>query len=240
MIVLRVIIVVIGMLAFLSVFAVFRISSHSLILLGQTFLAVIIVTYGIFLKKIPNKIHAVAGILCTMPVVFVLFLGTYGRTSNVNYNEDVIIVLGAGVVGESVTRPLAHRLNVAFYYWRENPDAYIIVTGGLGDRATITEAEAMARFLTRRGVPRARILLEERSTSTYENLTFAQEILDKHFPNGFCAVLITNDFHLYRSVRTARRLGMDVNRLGANTDLYSWPVNYMREMLAVVNAWMFG
>jgi len=238
--ILRILVFIIAALAFLSVFAVLGISSHSMILVMQTLLAILITTYGVFFKKIPNKVHVAAVVVCAMPVVFVLFLGIYGRTSNVTHNEDVVIVMGAGVIGEFVTRPLAHRLNTAFHYWQQNPDAYIIVTGGLGDRATITEAEAMARFLSRLGVPRERILLEEYSTSTYENLVFAQKILDEHFPDGFTAVLITNDFHLYRSVRTASRLGLDVNRLGANTDVYSWPVNYMREMLAVVNAWVFG
>jgi len=89
--------------------------------------------------------------------------------------------------------------------------------------------------LTARGIPRDKILLEELSTSTYENLVFAREILEEHFSDGFRAVLITNDFHIYRAVRTARRAGIDVNRIGAYTNWYTWPVNYLREILAVLN-----
>ena len=238
--VVRIILVILGLLSLENVIFLSRVSNPTIGFALQAILSVGLIAYAVFFNKIPRKMHITVGILSLIPVVFVLFLGIYGNVSNVDHNEDVVIVLGAGIIGETVTRPLAHRLNTAFYYWQRNPDAYIIVCGGLGNRAVITEAEAMARFLIARGVPRERILLEENSTSTYENLTFAKEILDERFPDGFRAVLVTNDFHIYRAVRTARSVGIDVNRMGAPTDWYSWPVNYLREMLAVVNMWVFG
>jgi len=190
------------------------------------------------ISRISTKIHIVIAVLLLIPICFSLFLGIYGNVSDIDYTEDVVIVLGAGIVGERVTRPLAHRLNTAAAYWRENPEAYIVVTGGLGDRATITEAEAMTRFLIAQGIPPEVILLEELSTSTYENFLFAKEILDEHFPDGWRAVVVTNDFHIYRSVRTARQVGIYPNRLGAHTDWYTWAVNYLREMLAVAHMWV--
>jgi uncharacterized SAM-binding protein YcdF (DUF218 family) len=205
----------------------------------QALVSVSAILYAVFFNKIPKKAHFAAGFFCLIPVVFILFLFVYGNVSNADYNEDVVIVLGAGIIGETVTRPLASRLNTAFDYWRENPDSYIIVCGGLGNRASITEAEAMARYLNALGVPRERVLLEELSTSTYENLLFAQEILNDYFPNGFNAVLVTNDFHIYRSVRMARSIGIYPNRAGAYTDWYTMPVNYLREMMAVSYMWVF-
>jgi len=216
----------------------FRVANPTIGFTLQAVLGAGVLLYAILLPRIPKKVHVIAGILCLIPLVFVLFLFVYGNTSNVDYTEDVVIVLGAGVMGETVSRPLAHRLDAAARYWEQNPAAYIIVTGGLGNRATITEAEAMARYLIRIGVPEDRILLEELSTSTYENLIFANAILTEHFPDGFRAVLVTNDFHIYRSVQTARVIGLDVTRIGAYTDWYTWPVNYLREMLAVVNHWI--
>ena len=110
-----------------------------------------------------------------------------------------------------------------------------MVTGGLGTHATITEAEAMARFLINHGVPYYRILLEDESTSTHENLTFAMEILEEHFGGEFTAVVISNDFHMFRAVGMARRAGFeDVRRMGARTNWRSVPVNYFREMKAVL------
>jgi len=216
----------------------FRVSNPTIGFALQLVLALFIVAYAVFFNRIHRNVHIGLWLCSLIPITFVLFLFTYGNISNATHEEDVVIVLGAGIMGENVTRPLAHRLNTAFELWQQNPDTYIIVTGGLGNRATITEAEAMARFLYRRGVPREKILLEELSTSTYENLTFAKEILNIHFPDGFSAVLVTNDFHIYRAVQTARAVGLDVTRKGAYTDWYTWPVNYLREMLAVVNMWV--
>jgi len=238
--IIRVTLFILGILLLLNTVLVLQVSNPTIGFALQGALSVFMMTYAVFFTKISNKIHITMGTLCLIPAALVVFLFVYGNTSNVNYTEDVIIVLGAGVRGENVTRPLARRLDEAFYHWQTNPDVYVVVTGGLGSRATITEAEAMARYLAARGMPRERILLEELSTSTYENLKFAKAILEDYFPHGFSAVVITNDFHIYRAVRTARNVGLDVSRRGAYTDWYSWPVNYLREMLAVVNMWVFG
>ena len=237
---LRIVIFLLGTLLLANGILLFRVSDFTIGFAAQWGVAIFVMLYAVIFNRISRKLHIATVISCLFPVVLVTFLFIYGNSSNVDYTEDVVIVLGAGVIGDRVTRPLASRLDTALYYWRRNPDAYIIVCGGLGNLATITEAEAMARYLAARGVPRERILQEELSTSTYENLIFAKEILNEHFPEGFRAVLVTNDFHIYRSVRTARRAGIDVNRIGAYTTWYSWPVNYMREMLAVLHMWVFA
>ena len=237
-IIIRLILLLAGMWLMANVAFMYMVANPTIGFTLQALISIGLILYAIFFHYIPRKIHVVIGILCLIPTIFVLFLFTYGNVSNADHTEDVVIVLGAGINGETVSRPLAHRLDAAIDYWQQNPDAYIVVTGGLGNRAVITEAEAMAHYLIRGGVPEARILLEDRSTSTYENLLFAREILDEHFPEGFRAVLITNDFHIYRAVRTARAVGIDVGRVGAYTDWYTWPVNYLREMLAVANLWI--
>lgn len=235
----KVSLLVFGILSLANVIFLFRVSNFTAGFALQAGISIFAIAYALLFERIPKKLHIAVGVSSLFPVALVLFLFIYGNSSNVDYNENAIIVLGAGIIGENVTRPLASRLDTALYYWRKNPDAYIIVCGGLGNRAVITEAEAMARYLAARGVPRERILLEELSTSTYENLIFAKQILNEHFPGGFSAVLVTNDFHIYRSVRTARRVGLYVNRIGAYTDWYAWPVNYLREMLAVLHMWVF-
>jgi len=206
---------------------------------AQAALSVCVMLYVVFFNKIPKRVHVWLGVLCLILAAFVLFLFTYGNTSNADFTENVVIVLGAGVNREMVSRPLAHRLYATIDYWEKNPNAYIIVCGGLGNRAIITEAEAMSRFLIARGIPQEKILLEELSTSTYENLLFAKAILEEHFQGEFRAVVITNDFHIYRATQMARGIGLDVSRVGAHTDWYSRPVNYLREMLAVMHMWVF-
>jgi len=207
----------------------------------QTTVSIVFILYGMFFNKISNKIHILSGSVCLAAVIFIVFLAAYGKTSNVDYTEDVIIVLGAGLRADNEVSPhLARRLISAIEYFDRNPNALIIVCGGLGAGREITEAEAMERFLTARGVPLESIIQEDMSTSTYENLVFAKEILESYFPDGFRAVLITSDFHIYRAVRTAQDIGLTVNRLGAHTPRGTLPVNYLREMMAVMYMWVFG
>ena len=228
-----------GFLSLINVGFMYMVANPTIGFTLQAIISIALIFYAIFFKNIPKKIHVLIVILMIIPLAFSLFLGIYGNRNDVDYTEDVVIVLGAGVNGTLVSRPLAHRLDAAVDYWHNNPDSLIIVTGGLGNRATITEAEAMARFLIWRGIPEEVILLEDFSTTTYENLVFANEIALEHFPDGFQGVLITNDFHIYRASRIARQVGVDVRPLGATTDWYSWPVNYLREMLAVLNFKIF-
>jgi uncharacterized SAM-binding protein YcdF (DUF218 family) len=151
-----------------------------------------------------------------------------------------VIVLGAGLVGDEVGSHLALRLDTAVEYLNGNADAVVVVSGGLGAGRNVTEAEAMSRYLVMRGISPGRILLEDKSTSTYENLLFSSEILSRHFTDSFRVVVVTNDFHVFRATRQARSLGIDANALGAPTPWHSLSANYMREMFAVVNFIFFG
>ena len=236
----RIILFILGAMSLIGVFLLYTVSNPTIGFYAQAGLSVCAMLYAVLFNKLSRKVHIWLGVLCLIPTVFVLFLFAYGNTSDADFTEDVVIVLGAGVNVDRVSRPLAHRLYAAIDYWERNPNAYIIVCGGLGNRAIITEAEAMSRFLVARGIPQEKILLEEMSTSTYENLVFAKEILEEHFQGDFRAVVITNDFHIYRAVQMARGIGLDVSRVGAHTDWYSILVNYLREMLAVTHFWVFG
>ena len=114
-----------------------------------------------------------------------------------------------------------------------------IVCGGYGEGQTTSEAQAMADFLIAGGIPYDQIILEDLSTSTYENFVFAHTLLDKYFPNGFSSVVITNNFHMYRSVYLAHHLGISPSRYAASTPIQTWHRNYLREFMALFNTWLF-
>jgi uncharacterized SAM-binding protein YcdF (DUF218 family) len=227
-----------GIFALINFFALALVSNihQGHILLGMG--AIAIIFYAYFFQKIPRKIHYTICAACLVPVIFAGFLAVYGKISNVDYSEDVVIVLGAGLRGDEVGGHLALRLDTAADYLSENTNAIVIVSGGLGAGRQITEAEAMERYLLRRGIAPERILQEDRSTSTYENLTFSHEILKNYFPEGYRAVVVTNDFHIYRATQQARNLGIDATPLGAPTPWHSFAANYLRGMLAVINFWL--
>jgi len=230
------IILAIGILSLINV-AVLHFLSHQN--LAQYTVSVILVLYAIIYERIPRKIHAAAGGICLIPVAVAVFLAVYGNSFNVDYTEDVVIVLGAGLHQGEPGVHLTARLDTAIAYLNQNTDAIVIVCGGLGARQSITEAESMKLYLTARNVPPERVIMEKRSTSTYENLVFAREILDRRFPNGFRAVLVTNDFHVYRAASIAKRAGINVTPLGAPTPWFTLAANYLRETAAVTRMWIF-
>ena len=91
-----------------------------------------------------------------------------------------VIVLGACVRGTRVTRSLAFRLKRAAEYAQAHPDCMLVVSGGQEPGEDITEAQAMSSWLVKHGIGRERILLEDRSVNTRENLLFSKEIICRY------------------------------------------------------------
>jgi len=205
-------------------------------------LSFFLILYGLFCDSLLKLKCLNYSILasCVFFAIMMLFLGFYGQTDNVTFDEDAVIVLGAGIRGERVTRLLAYRLDRAAEYSDYNPNAIIVVSGGQGPQEDITEALAMERYLIEKGVPQERIIKEEASTSTYENLLYSKEILDKLFEVPYKVVVITNDFHIFRATKLAEKLGLNVTHYHAKIDMYGIPLNYSRECIAVLRLLILG
>ncbi len=150
---------------------------------------------------------------------------------------DCVIVLGAGLKGETPTLVLAKRLDNTLQYAAENPGVSIIVSGGQGIGETITEAEAMKRYLVRRGIPEKFIIKEEKATSTYENMLYSKKVYEEQF--GYPpekVMIITNDFHMFRSKILAERVGLKAYGMSSNTPWYIYPNVFLREYFALVKS----
>jgi uncharacterized SAM-binding protein YcdF (DUF218 family) len=200
------------------------------------FLSVALIAYGILWNKslIKKWQHVAIAIALGAFISFSSFLAFYGSQSTSQYNEEVVIVLGAGVRGEQVSNTLAYRLDKAVGYHAINPDALIVVSGGQGPQEDITEALAMERYLIEKGIPAKNIVKEENSTSTYENFVFSNNLLIQDFPQGYSVVFITNRFHVFRAERIAQYAGISTRHIGAPIDWYTVPTNYLRETMAVI------
>ena len=127
---------------------------------------------------------------------------------------DYLIVLGCQVNGTAPSRTLRQRLDAAVDYLTAYPDAACIVSGGQGGGEDITEAECMYNYLTAAGISKSRIILENRATSTMENLRFSMEFMETR-----SAAIVSNEFHLYRAGQMARKLGLDAELVPADTEL---------------------
>ena len=166
--------------------------------------------------------------------VFIIIEGTIivHAGQKADKGEDYLIVLGAQVQGTTITRVLKKRLVTAAEYLKENPKTVAIVSGGQGTGEAISEAEAMKQYLLSKGIDGKRIIKEDRSTNTNENIRFSKEII--HNDRASVAV-VTNGFHVYRAVSIAKKQGFqNVQGLSAPSDPILFINYYVREALGVM------
>ena len=116
---------------------------------------------------------------------------------------DVLVVLGARVKGTRPSRALEQRLERAEGYLRRHPETWAILSGGQGEDEEISEAEAMYRYLAEAGIDSGRLIREDQSVTTVENLRFSGHWLSGREKIG----IVTSDFHITRSLGIARKLG---------------------------------
>ncbi len=191
-------------------------------------------------KRLIAVVKCIALAACLLVVVIISMLVFVGQQDTTTFDDDAIIVLGAGVRGETVSLTLKHRLDKAVEYWNKNQKAIIVVSGGQGPQEDISEALAMKRYLVKNNIPDDIIIMEDQSTSTYENFVYSKKILDDVFKESYSIVYITNDFHIYRAGQIADLVGLENTRFAAKTAWSTIPNAYLREVLAVVKSWVFG
>lgn len=188
-------------------------------------------------EKLRLCIMAVAGLFV------VIFLATegviigYGR-SQPDQGADYAIVLGARVIGRRPSYNLEKRLEKAYDYLRENPDTKAVLSGGRGFGEDISEAQAMCDYLVKRGISKERLIPEDCSANTDQNLEYS---LQKMSSPKAKVVLISNRFHIYRAVKIAQKKGMThVQGLGSVIKWYTVPNMYVREAFAVIKYKLCG
>ena len=175
-------------------------------------------------------------------VIYVCCMGlilSYSHT-NVDYNEDVVIVLGSGVKNGRPNVTLQARLDAAIEYYKNNNDIHIVVTGGLARQKDTTEAAVMKNYLLEKGVPDKIIVVENKSQSTLENYRFSKEILEQKNIKHDSIVFVTNSFHIYRAKTYAEHCGFEIaHALSTKTDIFVFVPALIREVLGVIDMWVF-
>jgi len=153
---------------------------------------------------------------------------------------DYVIVLGARLYGDKPSPSLQERLSTAREYLIENNDIKVVVSGGKGVDEDISEACAMEKYLVGNGVEKDRIILEDESTTTFENLKLSlnkiKEVDDKE---NISILISTNRYHVFRSKLLAKRLGVIPYGLPAKTPPTTVLYSYIREYFAVIKSFFF-
>ena len=232
-------IVAAGCAIFANGLLVLAFSNFSLGIVLTVFLGCAVAALGLFIHKIPKIIRVTASLILAVIIVFSSVLMVSGKSDNVTYEEDAVIVLGAGIHGERLSLTLKNRLDAALRYYEINPNAVIVVSGGRGPQEDITEALAMERYLISQGVDPRNIIKEERSTSTAENFRYSAKLLDEYFEGDYTVAYVTDDFHIYRAGKYASMAGISAaHHIHSDIKWYMTVPNCLREMLAVIKLWV--
>ena len=154
-------------------------------------------------------------------------------------NQDYIIVLGCWIKNGKVTPILARRLDKAIEFYKKQAEAgkppKLLLSGGKGPDEFCSEAEAMKSYVLEKGIPEEDLLLESKSVSTFENMKFSKEILDRESGGRpYRCIYATNNYHLLRAGIFARKVGLNINGIGAKTALYYLPNAILREYIAYI------
>ncbi|WP_258342603.1 YdcF family protein [Saccharopolyspora gregorii] len=177
----------------------------------------------------------VIGYVSVLFACFLLYSLVYGAFPH-RRRVDFIVVLGSGLIGSRVPPLLASRLDKGLAEFRaqqeKGREPVLVTSGGQGPGEDVPEARAMADHLIANGAPPERILVEDRSRSTEENLRFSAAIMREHRPEHR-ALVVTNNFHVMRAARIARKEGVNAQVIGSPTARYFWPSATIREFVAV-------
>lgn len=149
------------------------------------------------------------------------------------------IVLGSQVRGDEPSLDLWARISAAERYLKENPSAKCIASGGQGEGENRSEAEVIREKLIERGISADRILVENRSESTEENIRYSKELLEKN-SLGSNAAIVTDEYHQLRASWLAEQQGLTPYAVSAESPRNILSAMYTRELLALTATLVMG
>lgn len=171
------------------------------------------------------------------PLIAVL-CGAHGKV----YSEPQVVVVFGYKLESEMPSLLKSRLDAAISYLEEHPDVPVIVTGGKGDGEKTSEAQCMRDYLVQNGVDASRVIMEDKSATTAENIRFTLEIIDEMGVDREDVLLVSNEFHLTR-IRMMYKRATDVKSV-STLAAKSYPTSkkalmYLREPFALLIDFLF-
>ena len=151
-------------------------------------------------------------------------------------NVDYVVLLGSGVSNNGLSLDFRKRIDCAFDYLISN-NSMLVTTGGKGSNEPMAEGKAAYDYLIQKGIDANRIIIEDNSFSTQENLINAKKLIEENGGNveKDKILIISSAFHLFRANYIAYRLGYkNVTCKGSEGVSYLWPYSYTREFFALI------
>lgn len=156
--------------------------------------------------------------------------------NNTLKGDETLVVLGSQVKRTGPSLMTCYRLDAAKEVLDEYPDMLCILSGGQGADEPWSEAQGMYEYLEKKGVATERLYLEDKSTNTRENLALSYKLIEEEGLNTSIAI-VSNDFHVYRAGRIAKRLNIQSSLVPAKSIFALIPAFYIRELYAILADW---
>lgn len=180
------------------------------------------------------------GLWALSVLVFWIVLARAAAEGSAQEAPAALVVLGSGAPGGQPSPTLRARLDLALVQAAVYPAVPVVVSGGVDFRGNLSEAQVMGDYLRAHGIAPERIVQEERSTSTEENLRFSQPLLaGRGVAIDATVRVVTSDFHTIRARWIGRRAGYThIQAVGSPTPLYVRYNAWLREYFAFVSGFL--
>ena len=176
--------------------------------------------------------------ICIITFVVIESLILYYGHRKVERSPELIIILGARLYGSVPSPSLAERLETGYDYLITHENAIAVVSGGIGKGEDIPEASAMKDYLVAKGIKGERILVEDASTNTFQNIIYSKKLIEENLPDFDLdhekIGIVTNDYHVFRGVMMGKRFGLHAEGIPAKTPATTLFKGYVREYFGVL------
>lgn len=189
-------------------------------------------------KRILGVAGGITGAIALSMAAYLPFVISDARKKNRD-KCDYLLILGGNVIGADTPSPqLFERMKAAAVYLKENPDTVAVPCGGcFREGQKKSEAQIIADYLTEQGIDECRIILEDKSTTTYENFEFGTVIIEKHSEKPLAEsriAFLSSDYHIHRASIIAKRCGIEnCGKVSCPTPGEAMP-RYLREYVVAV------
>ena len=150
-------------------------------------------------------------------------------------NADYVVVLGYALEDNQMTETLKLRLDRTYEYVIDNPNANIVLCGGVTGSNTVSEAKVMYDYLVTKGIDSTRMKLEDKSTDTIENIQNCKSYIDTKSK----VVVLSSNYHVYRASKICEKAGFEVHTLGSKAPILLLPNQFLHEKLGFIKMMIF-
>ena len=150
-------------------------------------------------------------------------------------NADYVVVLGYALEDNQMTETLKLRLDRTYEYAIDNPNANIVLCGGVTGSNTVSEAKVMYDYLVTKGIVSTRMRLEDTSTDTIENIQNCKSYIDTKSK----VVVLSSNYHVYRASKICEKTGFEVHTLGSKAPILLLPNQFLHEKLGFIKMMIF-